>query len=63
MNRNTGSIDRIIRVAAGAALIALAWTGTIGAWGYIGFIPLITGSIGICPAYSLLGFSTCRRKA
>jgi hypothetical protein len=59
MIRNLGIIDRVIRVTAGAALFALALTSVIGAWGYLGVIPLLTGALGNCPAYSLLGISTC----
>ncbi|MDZ7864263.1 DUF2892 domain-containing protein [Acidovorax sp.] len=59
MKRNEGTIDRAVRVIAGLALIALAATGTVGAWGYIGVIPLLTGAIGLCPLYSLLGINTC----
>lgn len=59
MKRNEGTIDRAVRVIAGLALIALAATGIVGAWGYIGVIPLLTGAIGLCPLYSLLGINTC----
>lgn len=59
MTRNEGSIDRGLRIAAGLALIALAATGTVGAWGYVGLVPLATGLIGWCPAYTLLGINTC----
>ena len=59
MTRNEGSVDRGLRIAAGLALIALAATGTVGAWGWIGLLPLATGLIGWCPAYRLLGISTC----
>lgn len=59
MKRNEGTIDRAVRVVAGLTLIALAATGTVGAWGYIGVIPLLTGAIGLCPLYSLLGINTC----
>jgi hypothetical protein len=59
MKTNVGSIDRIARVIAGLVLIALAATGTVGAWGYVGVVPLVTGLFSICPAYSLLGISTC----
>ena len=62
MNRNAGSIDRGLRIAAGLALIALAATGTIGLWGYIGLVPLATGLIGWCPAYTLIGVNTCGLK-
>ncbi|MFA6972144.1 MAG: DUF2892 domain-containing protein [Gallionella sp.] len=62
MKLNEGTIDRALRVIAGLALIALAATGTIGAWGYIGVMPLLTGIIGICPAYAIFGMSTCPMK-
>ena len=59
MTSNEGSLDRALRVSAGLILITLAATGTVGAWGYIGLIPLVTGAIGLCPLYSLLGINTC----
>jgi hypothetical protein len=59
MKHNVGGIDRVLRTLLGLGLIALAVTGTIGAWGYIGVVPLLTGLVGICPAYKLLGLSTC----
>ncbi|MFY9972767.1 MAG: DUF2892 domain-containing protein [Chromatiaceae bacterium] len=60
MNTNIGTIDRALRVIVGIALIALAATGTIGLWGYIGVVPLATALLGWCPAYSLLGIKTCK---
>lgn len=65
MKANIGSLDRILRIVVGIALIALAITGTIGAWGWIGVVPLATGIMRSCPAYSLFGMSTCpvNRKA
>ena len=48
-----------MRVGLGVALVALAAMGTIGAWGYIGVMPILTGLAGTCPLYSVLGFSTC----
>lgn len=62
MKTNEGSIDRVVRVIAGLALIGLTVSGSIGAWGWIGVVPLLTGIIGICPAYSILGLSTCPMK-
>ena len=59
MTKNEGTLDRTLRVAAGLALIALAWSGTIGAWGWIGLVPLVTGAVGWCPLYSMLGIRTC----
>ena len=59
MNANVGTVDRALRFIAGAALIALAAMGKIGAWGFIGVVPLATALFRFCPAYTLLGFSTC----
>jgi hypothetical protein len=50
---------RIARVLLGVVLIALTLTGAIGAWGWIGVVPLLTAAMGSCPLYSVLGFSTC----
>ena len=62
MKANEGTIDRAVRIIAGLALIALAYSGTIGVWGYIGVVPLLTGILGICPAYSIFGINTCPMK-
>jgi membrane protein implicated in regulation of membrane protease activity len=62
MTSNVGGIDRILRIAIGLVLIALAATGTVGWWGWLGIVPLATGAIGWCPPYALLGFSTCALK-
>jgi Protein of unknown function (DUF2892) len=59
MQANVGNLDRVLRIAVGLALIALAATGKVGVWGYIGIVPLATGLFRICPAYSLLGIRTC----
>lgn len=59
MQANIGSVDRTLRIVAGLALIGLAVTGTIGAWGWIGVIPVLTGLVRICPLYSMLGVRTC----
>ena len=59
---NVGSIDRIVRVLIGLVLIGLTLSGTIGVWGWIGVVPLATGLIGWCPAYTLLGINTCPMK-
>lgn len=63
MNVNVGNVDRLLRIALGAVLIGLALTGTIGLWGYIGIVPLFTGILRTCPAYSLLGINTCPTKS
>jgi len=62
MKSNVGGIDRILRIVLGLALIALTLTGTIGAWGWIGVVPLATAAFGFCPLYTVLGFSSCPTK-
>ncbi len=62
MKTNEGTIDRALRVIAGLALIGLTVTGNIGMWGWIGVVPLLTGILGICPAYSIIGLNTCPMK-
>lgn len=63
MHANVGTLDRLLRVVLGIALIALAWIGSIPAWlGWIGLIPLLTGVVRTCPLYSVLGIRTRRRS-
>jgi hypothetical protein len=62
MNKNVGGIDRTIRITVGLALIAAAATSTVGMWGYVGVVPLLTGLMGWCPPYALLGFNSCAIK-
>lgn len=62
MKTNEGTIDRALRVIAGLVLIGLAATGTVGVWGWIGVVPLLTGLFGFCPAYAIFGMSTCPMK-
>ena len=67
MKINEGSIDRALRVIAGLVLIALAATGTlVGVWVWIGavigVVLLVSGAVGFCPAYAILGMSTCSMK-
>jgi hypothetical protein len=56
-----GNIDRVIRVTAGVFLLYLAISGG-QIWGYLGIVPLLTGTIGWCPIYALLGISTACRQ-
>ncbi len=62
MKANVGTIDRVLRILGGIVLIALAATGTVGIWGYVGVVPLLTGLFRFCPAYPLLGMNTCGMK-
>ena len=62
MTKNIGDIERIVRIVGGLVLIALAATGTVGVWGWLGLVPLATGLVGWCPPYSLLGINNCKNK-
>lgn len=62
MSPNEGGLDRILRVVAGLALLALAFVGPKTPWGYVGLVPLLTGAIGFCPLYALIGINTCGVK-
>ena len=62
MKTNVGGIDKILRIVAGLALIALAIAGIGSPWTWIGVVPLLTGVVGFCPVYPLLGLSTCPIK-
>ena len=60
-NLNVGNIDRALRILLGLVLIGLAATGRVGAWGYIGVVPLLTGAIAWCPLYRMFGIRTTSR--
>ena len=62
MTTNIGGIERIFRIVIGLVLIALAATGHVGVWGWVGLVPVATGLIGWCPPYSLLGINTCKNR-
>jgi hypothetical protein len=57
---NVHTIERLIRIALGAGLLALVFVGPQTPWGFLGFVPLVTGLVGSCPLYTLFGFKTCR---
>lgn len=56
---NEGTLDRIIRVAVGLAILSLTVAGPRSLWGLVGLVPLATGIVGFCPLYKLVGLSTC----
>ena len=62
MKVNEGSIDRALRIVVGLVLISLVFIGPQSPWGWIGVVPLATGLIGWCPAYTLFGIDTCKMK-
>ncbi len=59
---NEHPVERIVRVVLGAGILSLAFIGPQSPWAYIGIVPLATGLIGSCPAYTLFGISTCQTK-
>ena len=64
MKTNEGGLDRSLRVLVGLGVLALAFVGPKTPWAFIGLVPLLTGVVGFCPLYSLLGLNTCpARKA
>jgi hypothetical protein len=57
--KNEGHLDRGIRVVLGLALLTLVFVGPRTLWGLLGLVPLVTGLVGSCPLYRVLGKSTC----
>jgi hypothetical protein len=57
--KNEGSSDRMLRIVFGLALLAIALVGPKSPWGFLGVVPLLTGLVGFCPLYRVLGVSTC----
>lgn len=58
MHINVGHFDRSLRIILGAAIISLVYWGPESPWGYLGFIPLLSGVVGFCPLYRWLGMET-----
>jgi len=56
-------IERVLRVLIGIGLLCIVFVGPKTNWGWFGLVPLLTGVTGLCPLYTLLGISTCRRKS
>lgn len=57
--KNVGGIDQVLRIVAGLVLISLVFIGPQTPWGWIGLVPLITGALGFCPLYKIIGLNTC----
>lgn len=60
MTKNIHPIERAVRIIGGSFLISMVFWGPQSLWFYLGFIPLVTGLIGWCPPYNMLGINTCR---
>ncbi|SHE90041.1 Protein of unknown function [Fodinibius roseus] len=59
MKTNVGRTDTIVRVILAVVIFFLGFYYQSW-WGVVGLIPLITGIVGVCPLYALLGVSTCQ---
>jgi hypothetical protein len=60
MNKNVGSVDRIVRIVAGLGLLSLVFVGPQTLWGLIGLVPLFTAAVNWCPLYTVLGMNTAK---
>ncbi len=61
MKPNIGKAERVVRVVVGLGVLSQAFAGYDSPWAYLGLVPLLTGLVGWCPPYALLGISTVRR--
>ena len=60
---NEGGVDRTVRIITGLVVLSLIFVGPKSLWGLVGVVPLLTGLVGTCPLYTLVGMSTCPSKA
>ena len=60
MQKNIHPIERVIRVVVGLVLTSMAFIGPANPWFLIGIVPVLTGLIGWCPPYQILGINTCK---
>lgn len=56
---NEGTVDRTVRIVLGLALLSLTLFGPKTLYGLVGVVPLLTGVVGFCPLYRVLGVRTC----
>ena len=60
MMLNEGRVDRAVRVVLGLALLAMVFVGPQTRLGWFGVIPLVTGLVGFCPLYRVIGIRTTK---
>jgi hypothetical protein len=65
MQKNVGSVDKILRIVIGLGLLSLLFVleAPMKYLGLIGLVPLATSLMGWCPLYTLIGLNTCKVKA
>jgi hypothetical protein len=59
MTHNEGTVDRVVRIVLGLVLLSLIFVGPHTWFGLLGLVPLVTGAVGFCPLYRVLGLRTC----
>ncbi len=59
---NEHPVERVLRVLIGLGLLSIVFVGPQTLWGLIGIVPLLTGLLGSCPLYTMVGLSTCPMK-
>lgn len=62
MSRNMGKVDRWTRGVLGVLMLTLVFTGPHTRWGWLGLLLIATAVVGICPVYSLFGWTTRPRE-
>ena len=60
MQKNIHSIERALRIIVGLFIASLSFWGPKNYWFLLGIIPFLTGVLGWCPPYALLGINTCK---
>lgn len=59
MLTNESILDRSLRIVIGLLVLSLVVIGPKTSWGLLGLVPLLTGFVGFCPLYRVLGITTC----
>ena len=59
MKQNVHNIERVVRIVVGLGLVSMAFVGPANLWFLLGVVPLLTGLVGWCPPYAMLGINTC----
>lgn len=62
MKSNVGGIDKVARIVVGVVLVSIGIFGIGTPWTFIGIVPLLTGLVGWCPLYTILGINSCNKK-
>lgn len=60
MQVNIHKFERVARIVLGIGLVSQAFIGLENKWFLLGIVPLLTGAVGWCPPYAILGINTCK---